>query len=90
MGLFDGKKGLILGVANDRSIAWAIADMIMAEGGQCGFTHLPDREDDDRKKNRRRVDKCIEKSENAAMKIEDKDIRNILLDLNRYLIERSN
>ena len=32
----------------------------------------------------------IEKSENAAMKIEDKDIRNILLDLNRYLIERSN
>lgn len=25
MGLFDGKKGLILGVANDRSIAWAIA-----------------------------------------------------------------
>ena len=65
MGLFDGKKGLILGVANDRSIAWAIADMIMAEGGQCGFTHLPDREDDDRKKNRRRVDKCIEKSENA-------------------------
>ena len=65
MGLFDGKKGLILGVANDRSIAWAIADMIMAEGGQCGFTHLPDREDDDRKKNRRRVDKCIEKSENV-------------------------
>ena len=32
----------------------------------------------------------IEKSENAAMKIENKDIRNILLDLNRYLIERSN
>ncbi len=32
----------------------------------------------------------IEKSENAAMKIEDKDIRNILLDLNSYLIERSN
>ena len=32
----------------------------------------------------------IEKSENAAMKIENKVIRNILLDLNRYLIERSN
>ena len=32
----------------------------------------------------------IEKSENAAMKIENNDIRNILLDLNRYLIERSN
>ncbi|MCP4953563.1 MAG: enoyl-ACP reductase [Proteobacteria bacterium] len=63
MGLFDGKKGLILGVANDRSIAWAIAEMIMAEGGQCGFTHLPDRADDEKKKNRRRVEKCIEKCE---------------------------
>jgi len=65
MGLFDGKKGLIFGVANDRSIAWAIADLIMSEGGQCGFTHLPDRPDDDRKKNRRRVEKCIEKSEHG-------------------------
>ena len=32
----------------------------------------------------------IEKSENAAMKIENKDLRNILLNLNRYLVERSN
>lgn len=59
MGLFDGKKGLILGVANDRSIAWAIAKKIMLEGGTCGFTHLPDRPDDDKKKNRRRVEKCF-------------------------------
>lgn len=66
MGLFEGKKGLILGVANDRSIAWAIAEKIMAEGGECGFTHLPDREDDDKKKNRRRVSKCFEKSESGA------------------------
>ena len=33
MNLFEGKKGLILGVANDRSIAWAIAQQIMAGGG---------------------------------------------------------
>jgi enoyl-[acyl-carrier protein] reductase I len=60
MGLFDGKKGLILGVANDRSIAWAIAKQIMEQGGECGFTHLPDREDDSKKKNRRRVSKCTD------------------------------
>ena len=48
MGLFDGKKGLILGVANDHSIAWAVAQQIMAEGGTCGFSHLPDRPDDER------------------------------------------
>ncbi|MCH2610217.1 MAG: SDR family oxidoreductase [Pirellulales bacterium] len=58
MGLFEGKKGLIVGVANDRSIAWAIARTIMEEGGECGFTYLPDREDDEKQKNRRRVEKC--------------------------------
>lgn len=60
MGMFDGKRGLILGVANDHSIAWAIAQQIMKHGGTCGFTHLPDRPDDDKQKNRRRVQKCID------------------------------
>ena len=65
MGLFEGKKGLILGVANDRSIAWAVAKKIMSEGGKCGFTHLPDRQDDEKKKNRRRVEKCFDKLESG-------------------------
>jgi enoyl-[acyl-carrier protein] reductase I len=69
MGLFDGKKGLILGVANDRSIAWAIARQIMAEGGDCGFTHLPDRADDDKQKNRRRVAKCTDGQAHAKFLI---------------------
>ena len=55
MGTFDGKRGLILGVANDRSIAWAIAQQILEQGGMCGFSHLPDKPDDEKKKNRRRV-----------------------------------
>jgi enoyl-[acyl-carrier protein] reductase I len=63
MGLFSGKKGLILGVANERSIAWAIAEKIMNEGGECGFTHLPDRPDDDKQKNRHRVTRCFDRSE---------------------------
>ncbi len=69
MGLFDGKCGLILGVANDRSIAMAIARQIMDQGGVCGFTHLPDREDDDKKKNRRRVEKAIDGHPNAKFLI---------------------
>jgi len=60
MGMFDGKKGLILGVANDHSIAWAVAEQIMAEGGECGFTHLPDR--DERGRNRHRVAQLTDKS----------------------------
>ena len=65
MGLFDGKKGLILGVANDHSIAWAIAQEIMNQGGVCGFTHLPDRPDDARKRNHRRVSLLTDKCESA-------------------------
>jgi enoyl-[acyl-carrier protein] reductase I len=55
MGLMEGKKGVILGVANDHSIAWYIAKTIMEEGGVCGFSHLPDKPEDEKKKNRRRV-----------------------------------
>ena len=41
MGLFTGKKGLILGVANDFSIAWSISKKLLDEGAEFGFTHLP-------------------------------------------------
>ena len=41
MGLFDGKKGLIFGVANDFSIAWAISKQLLEQGAELGFTHLP-------------------------------------------------
>src|ERR1051325_1783141 len=39
MGLLDGKRGLIFGVANDRSIAWAISEALHAEGAELGFTY---------------------------------------------------
>jgi enoyl-[acyl-carrier protein] reductase I len=40
MGLLDGKKGLILGVANDHSIAWGIAQALHDEGAELGFTYI--------------------------------------------------
>jgi len=57
MGMFDGKKGLITGVFNKQSIAWAIADRIMNEGGRCGFSYMPDKADDARQKNLKRLEK---------------------------------
>lgn len=37
MGLFDGKTALIFGVANDRSIAWGIAQALHREGCELAF-----------------------------------------------------
>jgi len=37
--LMRGKKGLIMGVANDRSIAWGISEAIHAQGGELAFTY---------------------------------------------------
>ena len=41
MGLFTGKIGLVLGVANDHSIAWAVSQALLDEGAELAFTHLP-------------------------------------------------
>ncbi len=59
MGLFDGKTGVVFGIANDRSIAWAITEKLAAEGAVMGFTHLPDR-DPERPKNENKVRKLVE------------------------------
>jgi len=40
--LMAGKRGLIMGVANDRSIAWGIARAIAAQGGEVAFTYQGD------------------------------------------------
>ncbi len=41
MGLMDGKKGFVFGVANDRSLAWYIAERLHREGAQLAFNFLP-------------------------------------------------
>src|SRR5882724_11450416 len=37
--LMQGKRGLIMGVANDHSIAWGIASMLAAHGAALAFTY---------------------------------------------------
>ena len=38
----EGKKGLIMGVANERSIAWGIAQKLSESGAELAFTYLGD------------------------------------------------
>ncbi len=39
-GIMAGKRGLIMGVANERSIAWGIAQSLHAQGAELAFTYL--------------------------------------------------
>ena len=41
-GLMSGKRGLVMGVANDHSIAWGIAKALAAEGAGARL-HLSER-----------------------------------------------
>ena len=41
-GILAGKKGLIMGVANNRSIAWGIASAVAAQGAELAFSYQGD------------------------------------------------
>ena len=43
MGWLSGKKGLVFGVANKRSIAWAISQSAAREGAELAFTYQGER-----------------------------------------------
>ena len=55
MSLLEGKVGLVVGVANDRSYAWHIANSLTEHGARCAYAHLPG------EKNERRTRKAVEK-----------------------------
>jgi len=55
MGLLDGKVGLVVGIANDRSYAWHIAKAMHDHGATIAYAHLPG------EKNERRTAKAVEK-----------------------------
>ena len=43
MGVLDGKRALIMGVGNKRSIAWGIATAFQREGAELAFNYVNDR-----------------------------------------------
>lgn len=43
MGLLDGKRALIVGVASNKSIAWGIAEAMHREGAELAFTYQNER-----------------------------------------------
>ena len=53
MGLLDGKVGLVVGIANERSYAWFIAQSLIQQGARVAFTHLPG------EKNERRTARAV-------------------------------
>ena len=59
MSLLQGKKGVVLNIANDRSIATYIATHCIKNGARCGFGFLPM---DNREKSERRVRKAMEEN----------------------------
>lgn len=58
MKLLEGKKGVIMGIANDYSIAWAITKLAKEHGAEIAVNHLPDT--NERKRNEKRVRKLTE------------------------------
>src|SRR5210317_364169 len=38
-GIMNGKRGIVMGVANDRSIAWGIASAAAKQGAELAFTY---------------------------------------------------
>jgi enoyl-[acyl-carrier protein] reductase I len=73
--LFANRRGLITGVFNKQSIAWAIAEQVMNEGGTCGYSYMPDKPDDERKKNLGRVTKLTEGNPRVAF-LQPMDVTN--------------
>ena len=42
MSSLSGKKGVILGVGNQRSIAWSVAEQFYKHGAELALTYLSD------------------------------------------------
>ena len=81
MGLLTGKKALIVGVASNRSIAWAIAECFHREGAEIAYTYQNE-------KLRKRVEKIAEITGSNIMLpcdvANDEDIENVFTELAKH------
>jgi enoyl-[acyl-carrier protein] reductase I len=68
VGLLSKKIGLVMGLANDHSIAWALSEALYGAGAELGFTHLPTQN------NERRVRALVEPK--GAKMIHPCDVQN--------------
>ncbi len=79
MRTFEGKVGLVMGVANDRSIAWAMSEALMAQGAELAFTHLPGESSERRV--RRLTDTCEPKLLMSCDVQQDRDLDRVFAQL---------
>lgn len=81
MGLLEGKKALIVGVASNRSIAWSIAECFHREGAEIAYTYQND-------KLAKRVAKIAEITNSDIMLpcdvTKDEDIDNVFTELAKH------
>lgn len=81
MGILDGKKALVTGVASNRSIAWGIAQALYSQGAEVALTYQND-------KLKARVQQCAEACGNGpTMPLDvssDEDIENVFTELRKH------
>src|SRR3989338_4353803 len=83
MGLFTGKRGVIMGVANERSIATGIAEFLSKEGAELAFSYL----EDEKGRSEMRVRKAISHLNPKILKgcnvNKDKDIQDFFSEVSK-------
>ena len=81
MGFLHGKRALITGVLNHRSIAWGIANAMHREGAELAFTYVNDKLKD-------RVDEAaVQFGSNIVLPCDvssDSDIENLFVELGKH------
>jgi enoyl-[acyl-carrier protein] reductase I len=78
--LLDGKQGIVLGVANEWSIAWGIARELTALGATCAYTYQNERF-------LRRIDKLLPEASVLKVKCDVQDDEDIAAAFERYRSE---